>query len=127
LFEDIDPRSPIPLYEQIAARLRVAVAADELKAGDLLPSVRQLAATLRVNPATVVQAYRDLEREGFVEMRHGAGTFVQHVGTQKRTTERARQARALARQMLSEAAKLGLSAADLKRALEQESSGENHG
>lgn len=127
MFEDIDPRSPVPLYEQIAARLRVAVAADELKAGDLLPSVRQLAATLRINPATVVQAYRDLEREGFVEMKHGAGTFVQHVGVQKRATERARQARALARQMLSEAAKLGLSASDLKRALDQESSGENHG
>ena len=82
MFDDIDPRSPIPLYAQIAARLRVAVAADELKAGDLLPSVRQLAATLRVNPATVVQAYRDLEREGFVEMRHGAGTYVQQVGAQ---------------------------------------------
>jgi DNA-binding transcriptional regulator YhcF (GntR family) len=127
VFDDIDPRSPIPLYAQIAARLRVAVAADELKAGDLLPSVRQLAATLRVNPATVVQAYRDLEREGFVEMRHGAGTYVQQVGAQMRTQERARQARTLARGMLAEAARLGLSAADLQRALEQESSGENHG
>ena len=127
MFEDIDPRSPVPLYEQIAARLRVAVAADELKAGDLLPSVRQLAASLRVNPATVVQAYRDLEREGFVEMRHGAGTFVQQVGAQKRASERARQARTLVREMLSEAAKLGLTAADLKRALDQESGSENHG
>jgi GntR family transcriptional regulator len=126
MFEDIDPRSPVPLYEQIAARLRVAVAADELRAGDLLPSVRQLAATLRINPATVVQAYRDLEREGFVEMRHGAGTYVQHVGAHKRASERARQARTLARQMLAEAAKLGLTAADLKRALENES-GDNHG
>jgi GntR family transcriptional regulator len=127
MFEDIDPRSPVPLYEQIAARLRVAVAADELKAGDLLPSVRQLAASLRVNPATVVQAYRDLEREGFVEMRHGAGTFVQQVGVQKRASERTRQARALVRQMMADAAKLGLTSSDLKRALEQESGGENHG
>ena len=127
MFEDLDPRSPVPLYEQIAARLRVAVAADELKAGDLLPSVRQLAASLRVNPATVVQAYRDLEREGFVEMRHGAGTFVQQLPAQKRASERTRQARALVRGMMSEAAKLGLTAADLKRALDQVSEGENHG
>jgi GntR family transcriptional regulator len=126
MFEDIDPRSPIPLYEQIAARLRVAVAADELKPGEILPSVRQLAATLRINPATVVQAYRDLERDGFVEMKHGAGTFVQHVGGLKRTAERTRQARKLARQLLSEAARLGLTATDLKRALDEESGG-NHG
>ena len=126
MFENLDPRSPVPLYEQIAARLRVAVASDELKAGELLPSVRQLAATLRVNPATVVQAYRDLEREGFVEMRHGAGTFVQHVGGTKRSAERQRQARKLAREVLAEAARVGLSAADLLRALEDESGG-NHG
>jgi GntR family transcriptional regulator len=126
MFENLDPRSPVPLYEQIAARLRVAVASDELKAGELLPSVRQLAATLRVNPATVVQAYRDLEREGFVDMRHGAGTFVQHVGSTRRSAERLRQARSLARQMLADGARLGVSAADLKRALEEESGG-NHG
>src|SRR5687767_5909362 len=97
MFEDLDPRSPVPLYEQIAARLRLAVASDELKAGELLPSVRQLAATLRVNPSTVIQAYRDLESEGFVEMRHGAGTFVQQVASDKRMSERVRQARQLAR------------------------------
>jgi GntR family transcriptional regulator len=126
VFEDLDPRSPVPLYEQIAARLRVAVASDELKAGELLPSVRHLATTLRVNPATVVQAYRDLERDGFVEMRHGAGTFVQQVGGTRRTAERQRQARRLAREVLTEAARLGLSAADMKRALDEESGG-NHG
>ena len=126
MFEDLDPRSPVPLYEQIAARLRVAVASDELKAGELLPSVRQLAATLRINPATVVQAYRDLEREGFVEMRQGAGTYVQLVGGGKRSAERQRQARKLARTLLTEAARLGLSASEMKRALEEES-GDNHG
>src|SRR5215211_2693557 len=73
MIDQIDPRSPVPLYEQIATRIRIAVAAGEYEAGDALPSVRQLATQLRVNPATVVQAYRDLEREGFVEMRHGAG------------------------------------------------------
>ncbi|MEX2049379.1 MAG: GntR family transcriptional regulator, partial [Gemmatimonadota bacterium] len=51
MFEQIDPRSPTPLYAQIAARVRVAVAAGELSPGDALPSVRALARELRVNPA----------------------------------------------------------------------------
>ena len=58
MFERIDPRSSTPIYAQIAARVRVAVASGELSAGDDMPSVRALATQLRVNPATVVQAYR---------------------------------------------------------------------
>jgi GntR family transcriptional regulator len=127
VFEEIDPRSPVPLYEQIAGRIRVAVAAEEFMPGEMLPSVRQLAMSLRVNPATVVQAYRDLEREGFVEMKHGAGTFVQEIPASRRSAERARQARELVRRMLSEAARLGLGASDLARALEEERRGDNHG
>ena len=125
MFDDLDPRSPVPLYEQIAARIRVAVAAEEYAAGDPLPSVRQLASTLRVNPATVVQAYRDLEREGFVEMRHGAGTFVRALPAERRGAERTRQARELARSMLAEAARLGIPAADLIAALTSEAGGGN--
>lgn len=119
----LDPRSPVPLYEQIATRIRVAVAAEEYRAGDALPSVRQLAASLRVNPATVVQAYRDLEREGFVEMRHGAGTFVRAVPAEQRRSEQTRQARALARAMLAEAVRLGVPAQELMRALASEIGG----
>jgi GntR family transcriptional regulator len=121
MFDDIDPRSPVPLYEQIAARVRVAVASGEYTPGAALPSVRQLAASLRVNPATVVQAYRDLEREGFVDMRHGAGTFVQDVSPGLRDAERMKQARELVRRMLTEAARLGIGVAELTRALAAES------
>ena len=120
LFEQIDPRSPTPLYAQIAARIRVAVAAGELRPGDALPSVRQLAARLRVNPATVVQAYRDLETEGFVEMRQGAGTFVRDVQSDKRASERARQAIALVRRMVAEASRLGLSTNEIVAAVAKE-------
>lgn len=120
MHDEIDPRSPVPLYEQIAARIRVAVAAEEYRAGEALPSVRQLSSTLRVNPSTVVQAYRDLEREGFVEMRHGAGTFVRAVGPEVREQERMRQARVLVRSLLAEAARLGIGAADVARALTDE-------
>src|ERR1041385_8600137 len=75
MFTQLDSRSAVPLYEQIALRLKAAVATGELGAGDALPSVRQLAARLRINPATVVQASRALEGEAFVEPRGGAGTF----------------------------------------------------
>lgn len=120
MFSRIDPRSPTPIYAQIADRIRVAIAAGELAEGDALPSVRALATTLRVNPATVVQAYRDLEREKIVEMRQGAGTFVGAVGVETRARERTAAAKRLVRQMLAEAARLGINPTDLRSALERE-------
>ncbi|NIR46228.1 MAG: GntR family transcriptional regulator [Gemmatimonadetes bacterium] len=120
MFSQIDPRSPIPLYEQIATRIRVAVAAAELRPGDALPSVRGLAKRLRVNPATVVQAYRELEGDGFVEMRQGAGTFVREIGPALRTRARADQARRLVRAVLEEAAVLGLNGQEIMGALQSE-------
>jgi GntR family transcriptional regulator len=120
MFDQIDPRSPTPLYAQIADRLRVAIASRELRPGDPLPSVRHLAARLRVNPATVVQAYRDLEREGFVELRQGAGTFVRDVPADRRTRERTRRAIQLVRHLMTNARRLGISREELATALEQE-------
>ncbi|MBM3907722.1 MAG: GntR family transcriptional regulator [Gemmatimonadetes bacterium] len=120
MFDRIDPRSPVPIYAQIAARVRVAVGAGELKAGDGLPSVRTLASRLRVNPATVVQAYRELETEGLVQMRQGAGTFITDVTPERRERERAADAQRLIRDLLAEAARRGITAADLRRALTDE-------
>jgi len=120
VFDRIDPRSPVPIYAQIAARVRVAVGAGELKAGDGLPSVRTLASRLRVNPATVVQAYRELETEGLVQMRQGAGTFITDVTPERRERERAADAQRLIRDLLAEAARRGITAADLRRALTDE-------
>jgi GntR family transcriptional regulator len=120
VFEQLDPRSPTPLYAQIAHRLKVAIARGELAPGQALPSVRQLATELRINPATAVQAYRDLEAEGFVEMRQGAGTFVREVAPAARARERARQASALVRRMLAEAGRLGVSLAEVQAAIADE-------
>ncbi|MDH3271979.1 MAG: GntR family transcriptional regulator [Gemmatimonadota bacterium] len=120
MFDEIDPRSPTPLYEQIAARVRVAVASGDLGAGDALPSVRALARDLRVNPATVVQAYRDLAADGFVEMRHGQGTFVQEVAPFLRDEERALRASEMVRSLLADAARLGIGAEEIAHAFDAE-------
>ena len=126
LFDQIDPRSSTPLYAQIAERLRVAIASGELKPGQPLPSVRQLAAKLRVNPATAVQAYRDLETDGFVELRQGAGTFVRDVSAERRAEERRSQARQLVRNMVAAAGKLGIAPKELRAALEHEMGARTH-
>jgi GntR family transcriptional regulator len=120
VFHDLDPRSPIPLYAQIAERVRLAIATGTLGTADALPSVRQLSTELRVNPATVVQAYRDLETQGFVEIRHGAGTFVRELAPGRRARERSRQATALVRKLLADARRMGVSLAEVQKAIEDE-------
>jgi len=123
MFSDLDPKSAVPLYEQIAVRLKAAVATGELRPTDALPSVRQLAGRLRINPATVVQAYRSLESDGFVEIRQGAGTFVRAMESEARARERQAQARRLVRQLLADSARLGLSRQDLKDAMKHQLEG----
>ena len=123
MFADLDPKSPIPLYEQIAVRVKTAVSTGEFRAGDLLPSVRELAGRHRINPATVTQAYRTLEVEGFVELRQGAGTFVKSVPNEARARERGTQARRLVRDMLANAARYGLSRQELRDAIRHELDG----
>jgi GntR family transcriptional regulator len=120
VFQRLDPRHPTPLYAQIAERLRTAIASGELPAGAALESVRALAGKLRVNPATVVQAYRALEEEGFVEMRQGSGTFVRAVSAERRGRQRELQARQLVRAMLADAARLGIDPAELRAAVQDE-------
>jgi GntR family transcriptional regulator len=98
----------------------VAIAAGELAPGAALPSVRRLAQQLRVNPATVVQAYRALASDGFVDMRQGAGTFVREVPTDRRGAERLDQARRVVRHMLAEAARLGIHSDEIMEAIKRE-------
>ena len=72
----VNPRSALPIYRQIIEQIRRAVASGQLAPGDQLPSVRDLAAQLLVNPNTVARVYRDLERDGLLETRRGQGTYV---------------------------------------------------
>ena len=73
---EVEAASAVPMYAQIVAQVKQAVAAGVLRAGDGLPSLRELAGTLRVNPLTVARAYRELEAAGIVTTEHGRGTFV---------------------------------------------------
>ena len=72
----IDTSSSIPVYAQIVDQIKRAIASATLRAGDPLPSLRETAVKLRVNPLTVGRAYKQLEQEGLVETRHGLGSFV---------------------------------------------------
>ena len=76
MIDRVDPKSPLPIYRQIIDGICRGVAAGTLAPGDQLPSVRELAAQLLVNPNTVARVYRDLERDGLLETRRGTGTFI---------------------------------------------------
>ncbi|WP_090795235.1 GntR family transcriptional regulator [Paenibacillus sp. GP183] len=65
-----------PIYEQILDQVRSAIAKGEIGLGDRMPSVRELAQELRINPNTVMRAYQELERDGLTEKRRGQGTYV---------------------------------------------------
>ena len=117
MFEHLDAALPTPLYAQLAERLRAAIATGDLAPGEVLPSVRQLATRLRLNPGTVVQAYRELETSGLVELRQGSGTYVRELTQARRSSEQGRVAAGLAQDMLARAAGLGLSGEDLLTAL----------
>ena len=72
----LNPASGIPLYLQLIEQVKHAIETGAIEAGEQLPSVRQMAEDLVINPNTVARAYRDLEHEGIVELRHGSGAFI---------------------------------------------------
>jgi GntR family transcriptional regulator len=84
----IDTRAGKPIYVQVMDEVRRLVAVGELGPHDALPSVRSLAAELRLNHNTIVQAYRELEREGAVYAKRGQGTFVAEASTSEAERER---------------------------------------
>jgi len=86
----IDPKSALPIYRQITDQIHREIAAGRLAPGDQLPSVRELASQLLLNPNTVARVYRDLERDGVVEMRRGEGTYVSDNATSLKEAERRR-------------------------------------
>jgi GntR family transcriptional regulator len=112
----IDAADARPIYVQIMDEIKRAIVVGTVTSHDLLPSVRQLAAELRVNPNTVQQAYRELERAGRVYVRRGQGTFVAEDGADTQR-ERRELAAMVADRAVREAYRNGLSADELVAAI----------
>src|SRR5438093_9210625 len=87
----LDLHSGVPVYRQIIDQVRGAIASGSLVAGDQLPTVRQLAVDLAINPNTVVRAYRELELGGLLETHQGTGTFISSQKIKRSDAERERQ------------------------------------
>lgn len=113
----IDAADARPIYVQIMDEVKRAVVLGTVQPEDALPSVRQLASDLRVNPNTVQQAYRELERDGLVYVRRGQGTFVSREGAVHTDREREKLAGMVAERALREAYRNGLSADELVSAI----------
>ncbi len=108
MFVELDFRSHVPIYVQIVERIKHLVATEALKPGDQLPTVRQLAADLRVNFNTIARAYRLLDEAGVISTQQGRGTYVLEPLPPERATRLRRAAlEALVRSFLVEADRLG--------------------
>jgi GntR family transcriptional regulator len=87
----LDLHSGMPVYRQIMDQVRGGIASGALTAGDQLPTVRQLAVDLEINPNTVVRAYRELELGGLLETHQGTGTFISAQKMKRADAQRERQ------------------------------------
>jgi GntR family transcriptional regulator len=111
----IDPRDALPVWKQIEEGLRRLVGAGTLRPGGALPSVRDLARELRVNPMTVAKSYQRLAEAGVLDVRRGQGTFVAVDPPSTSRAERARVLREAASRYVAVARTLGVSKEDAAR------------
>jgi len=114
----LDPASPIPMYLQIVEQVRRAVASAALNADDEMPSVRALASGYLINPNTVARAYLELEREGLLTKRRGAGTYVAHEAAGLREGQRTRIVTGLIDKAVGAAREFGWTNEQVRKAVE---------
>jgi len=119
----LDLRSGVPVYRQIIDQVLGGLASGSLAQGDQLPTVRQLAVDLTVNPNTVVRAYRELEIRGVLETQQGTGTFISQKKLQRDEVERERQLNQLAADVAARAGQAGFSLEELIVRLREEQPG----
>lgn len=116
----IDFRSGVPGYNQIVEQIQREIASGRLKPGDQLPTVRALAADLRINFNTVARAYRILDEMGIISTQHGRGTFIiEQDSAEANERLRHESLAALARRYLEETSRLGFSAEDAAASVER--------
>ncbi len=109
----LDLRSGVPVYRQIIDQVVGGIAAGTLAGGDQLPTVRQAAVDLSINPNTVVRAYRELEIRGVLETQQGTGTFISHQKVKRDEVERQRRLSQLVGEFVSRAGSAGFTVKDL--------------
>jgi len=119
MFENVNIRSSVAVYVQIESLVQFAVASGQLKPGDQLPSIRELAEKIGVNQNTVAKSYRDLEVMGVIYTRRGMGVFV-NKGTEAKCRENSRR-RIISRlhEVVCEAKAAGMSAREIKEVCEK--------
>jgi len=115
----LDLRSGVPVYRQIIDQVRSGIAGGTLTAGDQLPTVRQLAVDLAINPNTVLRAYRELELGGALETHQGTGTFISNRKIVKNNAERVRQLTQLANEFAARAGAAGFTVEELLERLSE--------
>lgn len=109
----LDLRSGVPAYRQIIDQVLGAIAAGLLRTGDQLPTIRQLAVDLAVNPNTVVRAYRELEIRGVIETHQGTGAFIAQKKIKQSEVERQRRLSQIAGEFVARAGAEGFTVQDL--------------
>lgn len=115
----IDYKSGVPFYRQIIEQIKFGISSGGLGPGDRLPTVRQLAVDLSVNPNTVIRAYRELEIEGVINTQQGSGTFVGHEKPDIDRLEKQRMLDQILTELMARASSYGLTLDEVLEGLRQ--------
>ncbi len=118
-----NPSSGMPIYLQLMEQVKHAIETGALRAGEQLPGIRPLAEELVINPNTVAKAYRELEHEGVIELRHGAGAFVSGTAATQKDTEKLRAGQAIIAAAIQRLRARGASDDEIRRLFEAELAG----
>jgi len=120
MFFHIDPHNGLAIYEQIARQIKFAVAGGALRSGELVPSVRELARDLAINPNTIARAYRQLQDDRVLEPVRGTGLEVSGGAVERCREERLKLIRDRLHKVLVEARQSGLNTADVRSLVDGE-------
>ena len=118
-----NPSSGVAIYVQLMEQVKHAIETGALRPGEQLPGIRPLAEELVINPNTVAKAYRELEHEGVIELRHGAGAFVAAHAGAKKLTDKLRAGQAIVLAAMERLRARGVTDEEIRRLFEAELAG----
>jgi GntR family transcriptional regulator len=118
-----NPSSGVPIYLQIMEQVKHGVETGALRPGEQLPGIRSLAEELVINPNTVAKAYRELEHEGIVELRQGAGAFIAATAGARKLTDKLRAGQTIVAAAMEKLRARGMTDEEIRRLFEAELSG----